>query len=205
MNQIGSDPSTVAATFLGLLITRVSRQIDDFCGRRFYTTTGPETLYFDGNGRPIFIPPIDIISCTGMRLAVDTQHASSGTYTVISTGDFYLRPSYPLNSGPYTWIELSDNPQGDYSTSQMFTFFPGGYNTVRLDGYFGHTNTTTYTGIPAVIRHCATELVVRALRGSKMTYSDVVGVEGLGTATFSRRMPGDIAEQLEPYVRVTPL
>jgi len=202
MQQIGSDPSTVAATFLGLLIDRVSRQIDDYCARRFYTTTGPETLYFDGTDSALFIPPLDIISCTGLRLAVDTQRASSGTYTIISTGDYFLRPSYPLGNGPYTWIELSDNPQGSYSTSQSFTVFPIGYNTIRLDGYFGFSNTTTYTGAPDVIRHCATELVVRALRGSKMTYSDVVGVEGLGSPVFSRRLPTDIADMLDEYKRV---
>ena len=202
MSQIGSDPSTVAATFLALLITRESRHIDDFCGRRFYTTTGPETVYFDGNGRSIFIPPLDILSCSGLRLAVDTHDASSGTYTTISTGDFYLRPSYPLNDGPYTWIELSDDPQASYSTSQAFTSFPVGYNTIRLNGYFGYANTTAYTGVPAVIRHCATELVIRALRGAKMTFNDNVGIEGLGVATFSRQMPSDIAAMLHDYKRV---
>ena len=203
MSQIGSDPSTVTPTFLGLLITRESRRIDDYCNRRFYTTTGPETIYLDGNNSPTLIPPLDIISCSGLRLAVDTHYASSGTYTTISTGDFYLRPSYALNNGPYTWIELSDNPQADYSTSQAFTSFPAGYNTVRLDGYFGYANTTTYTGVPDVIRHCATELVIRALRGAKMTFSDQIGVEGLGVATFSRRLPSDIADLLDEYKRVS--
>ena len=202
MSQIGSDPSTVTATFLALLITRESRHIDDYCNRRFYTTTGVETIYLDGNGRSSLIPPLDIVTCSGLRLAVDTHDASSGTYTVISTGDFFLRPSYPLNDGPYTWIELSDDPQASYSTSQAFTSFPVGYNTVRLDGHFGYANTTAASGVPAVIRHCATELVIRALRGAKTTFSDQVGVEALGVATFSRQMPSDIAAMLHDYKRV---
>lgn len=199
--SLSSDPSTVTATVLGLLITRVSRQIDDITHRRFYTSTGDETVYLNGNGKPrLYDMPYDIVSITTLALAADTVKATSGTYTTISTGDYYLQPSYPTNGWPYQWIELSNQPSGNYSTSFSYTVFPEGYNTVKAIGKLGW-GATGSSSVPDGIRHVATELVVRAWRGRDMNFSDVVGVEGLGTATFSRRIPADLQDILDHYTR----
>lgn len=199
--SLASDPSTVTPTVLGLIITRVSRQIDDITRRRFYTSTGDETVYVNGNGKArLYDLPYDIVSVTTLALAADTVKATSGTYTTISTGDYYLQPSYPSNGWPYQWIELSNQPSGSYSTSFAYTAFPEGYNTVKIVGKFGWSATGS-SAVPDEIRHAATELVVRAWRGRDMNFSDVVGVDGLGTATFSRRIPADIQDILDRYTR----
>ena len=198
--QYASSPSTTLGTLMALLITRVSRQIDGITKRYFYTSTGNETIYFDGNGKYRFTPSQDIVSITTLALAIDTVKATSGTYTTISTGDYYLRPSQLEPGWPYQWLELSNAPSGNYSTSNAFTAFPEGYNTVKIVGKFGWP-TTTISGIPDEIRHAATELTVRAWRGRDMSFNDVVGVEGLNAATFSRRIPSDIQEILDGYTR----
>jgi len=198
---LASDPSTVTATMLGLLITRVSRQIDNITNRRFYTSTGDETLTLNGSGTFRQYALYDFVSVTTLQLAQDTLRASSGTYTTISTADYYLMPRQVSDGQPYRWLELSNVPSGNYSTSFAYTAFPSGYNTVKITGKFGY-NSTVYTTVPDEIRHAATELVVRAWRGRDMNYSDVVGVEGLGTPTFSRRIPSDIQDILDSYTRV---
>ena len=198
--QLTSDPSTVTASMLGLLITRVSRQIDGITRRRFYTSTADETVTLNGSGKARQYATYDIVSITSLKLAADTVKATSGTYTTISTGDFYLMPRQVTDGWPYGWIELSNAPSGNYSTSFAYTCFPEGYNTVQITGKFGW-NATGSSAVPDEIRHCATELVVRAWRGRDMNFSDVVGVEGLNTATFSRRIPSDIADILDGYTR----
>lgn len=199
--QLSSDPSTVTATLLGLLITRVSRQIDNITNRRFFTSTGDEVIYLNGSGKFRQFGLYDFVSVTTLQLAADTVKATSGTYTTISTGDYYLRPSQVSDGWPYGWLELSNAPSGNYSTSFAFTKFPEGYNTVKITGKVGWSATGS-SSVPDEIRHCATEMVVRAWRGRDMNFSDVVGVEGLGTATFSRRIPSDIADILASYTRV---
>ena len=199
--SLSSDPSTVTPTVLGLLITRESRLIDSITRRRFYTSTGDETVKLAGNGRSaLYSLPYDIVSVTTLKLAQDTLKATSGTYTTISTGDYYLMPTVPQNGWPYQWLELTNIPSGDYSTSFSYTTFPEGYNTVQIIGKFGW-NATGSSAVPDEIRHVATELTVRAWRGRDMNYSDVVGVEGLGTATFSRRIPSDLQDILDRYTR----
>ena len=71
---------------------------------------------------------------------------------------------------------------------------------MQIIGKFGW-NATGSSAVPDEIRHVATELTVRAWRGRDMNYSDVVGVEGLGTATFSRRIPSDLQDILDRYTR----
>ena len=199
--SLSSDPSTVTPTVLGLLITRVSRQIDGLTRRRFYTSTGDETVYASGNGRArLYDLPYDLVSVTTLALAADTLKATSGTYTAISTGDYYLMPQTPQDGWPYQWIELPNMPSASYSTSFAYTSFPEGYNTVKIIGKFGW-NATGSSSVPDEIRHAATELVIRAWRGRDMNFSDVVGVEGIGTATFSRRIPSDIQDILDGFTR----
>ena len=42
---------------------------------------------------------------------------------------------------------------------------------------------------------------MREWRGKDQSYSDVVGVESLGTPTFSRRLPMEVQDILDRYTR----
>ena len=44
--------TTVHDTLLDKIATRVSREIDAYCGRRFYVPASDETLTLDGQGNP---------------------------------------------------------------------------------------------------------------------------------------------------------
>lgn len=199
--QLVSDPSTVTASLLGLLITRVSRQIDNITNRRFYTSTGDEILTLNGNGKYRLFGLYDFVSITTLQLATDTVRATSGTYTTISTGDYYLMPRQVQDGWPYQWIEISNTPSANYSTSFAYTSFPDGYNTVKITGKFGW-GATGSSSVPDEIRQVATELVVRAWRGRDMNFNDAIGVEGLGVTNFSRRIPSDLQDILDSFTRV---
>lgn len=200
--QLTSDPSTAINDFLQLIIPRVSRQIDTFTRRRFYGSSGVEVKPFNGNGRCLLLTPLDIASSSGLvlQIARDSVAASSGTYTTIDANDYNLVPDQVRDGWPKHGIELSDIPVGTYSTSYSYTTFPIGRNVVKVTAYWGW-GTTTIAGVPDDIRNAATELAIRAWRGKDMNFSDVIGVEGLGNAAFSRRMPSDIADVLEGYTR----
>lgn len=204
--QLTSDPSTAINDLLQLLTARVSRQIDNITKRRFYSSTATEVKIFNGNGSCRLLTPLDIASSSGLvlQIAFDTVAASSGTFTTIDAKDYNLIPDQVRDGWPKFGIELTDVPVGSYSTSYSYTSFPEGRNTVKVTAYWGWSSTaagTTGNGAPDDIRNAATELVVRAWRGKDMNFNDTIGVEGLGNATFSRRMPADIADVLETYTR----
>ncbi len=198
--QYASDP-TGSTVLMALLIDRMSRRIDKITGRVFYTSSTDVAITLNGSGRYRQTFPLDIVSVTTLQLATDTLKATSGTYTTISTGDFYLMPRQMTDSGwPYQWIELSDDPSGSYSTSQAFTVFPAGYDTVKGTGTSGWGAPGT-SGVPVDIRHACASMVVRAWRAKDQSYGDSVGVEGLGTVSFSQNLTQEVRDILGNYTR----
>jgi hypothetical protein len=200
--QLNSDASTNTNDLLALLIGAKSRDIDDYTQRRFYSSTADETVYFDGNDSARLMTPLDIVSLTSLSVAMNTVAAASGSYTVLSTQDYFLRPSMVRDGWPYMYVELTDQPVGTYTTSRSYTTFPYGHNTIKAVGKFGWASTAiTDTNFPKAVRYAATELVVRAWRAKDANFADTIGVEGLGVATFSKAMPQDVAMILERYKR----
>lgn len=222
--------STTYATVITTIITRVSRAVDNFTRRRFYTSTGVETRYFDG---PMWNPDfgvtygpyayatwgwagrrrsgdlgLDIVSVststgsglTGLFLANGTNDAANGTYSWIDPADYYLRPVNADNVPVFQWLELSDAPIGTYSTAPFMWFSPG-YNTIRIDGKFGW-NSTDYTQVPDAVREVVVEETIRWFKSRDASFADMTGVAELTGATpYSKLLSARSRLILQDYVR----
>lgn len=207
----------LAVAALGSILTRASRVVDQYTGRRFYTSTADETKSFDGPrwvrdpyapapglsywyGSQRWMPNLDIVSITTLQLAVGTNDAANSIYTTIDSRDYFLEPTDRRDGWPALWIEMSDSPVGTYSTA-TFSWFSPGKNTIKVTGKFGW-NTTSSTGVPDDIKECTIELAVRLWRARDAGYSDVVGIDQMGTAVVSRAIPASVRMILDNYRRI---
>ena len=111
----------------------VSRQIDGYCRRRFFTLSA--TRYFDGDGAgSLWVSDLIAVDPAGLSTDdnLDRRHE-----TTWATSDYFL---YPANadptgghddSGPYTRVVV-DTVAGARSR------FPVGLRTVRISGQWGY-------------------------------------------------------------------
>ena len=106
-----------------VVICGVSRDIENFTGRKFYTRT--ETRYYDGGfGRRMLLDE-DLLTVTSLTVDNDAD----GTYddeTWVEDTDFWLTP---FNSWPKNAIEV--HPEGNFSLSQIRK----GYKIAGIWGY----------------------------------------------------------------------
>jgi hypothetical protein len=139
------------------VITAISRQIDNICWQRFYTTASDETRYFTPAHTDYLKPNLPIISITTLK----TDRDGDRTYeTTWATTDYDLKPfDASTDSEPYRWIELT--PNGDYS-------FPKIAKGVEIVGKFGWSTTppmieeACYLGAHRLIKRQDTRLGVSA-------------------------------------------
>ena len=113
------------AQFL-LLAPSVSRQIDEYCNRFFFSKDS-QTMYFSGENRTQLTVP-DILSVTTLK--VDTT--LDGTYDeTIAATDYSL---WPWNDDPKVAIELLPKSTSLY-------IFPSGPKNIEVVGSFGFKET----------------------------------------------------------------
>lgn len=116
------DDAAIEAT-----IEAISREIDNICGQRFFTTTANETRYYTAERRHFLRLPHRIVSVNTLK----TDEDGDRTYEITwQTTDYDLMPyNASLDGEPYFWIETT--PNGDYS-------FPVGIaKGVEISGKFG--------------------------------------------------------------------
>lgn len=136
-------------------ITAASSDIQSYTGRRFARSpsSGETTFYFDvtRGGRELRVPA-GIASMSVLEVATQSQPASGGTYTTVSTAEWFLRPLFAERDfgWPATRVVISDI-SGSY-------FYPG-LNTVRATMALG------FTAIPPEIKAMAERYVVKAYQG----------------------------------------
>lgn len=131
----GEETDNITNTMLSNIITAVSSQIGNFCGRRFYTTDTTEVRYFTTVDGEYLWPDLDIISVTTMAVDYNADRTYS---TSLDTGDYDLLPTNAsLDSKPYSYIRIS--PLGTER-------FPTHQNGVKIEGYFG------WSAIPAAVK-----------------------------------------------------
>ncbi len=95
---------------------------------------------------------------------------------------------------------MSDSPVGTYSTA-TFSWFSPGKNTIKITGKFGW-NTTSSTGVPDDIKEATIEIAVRMYRSRAAGFSDVVGIDQMGTAVFTKALPSSVRMTLDAYRRI---
>jgi hypothetical protein len=113
--------STTDDTVMRKIAQAASRQIDKYCGRKFYVEA--TTKYYDGSGVRLWTD--DILSITTLKTDEDGDATYENTF---ATTDYIL---YPLNGYPKTYIETSND--GDYAG-----FGCGVKKGVEVVGKFGY-------------------------------------------------------------------
>ncbi len=178
-------PDTADDATLEAIITAVSRWIDRYCGRRFYTTASDETRYYEAaQADRLFMD--DIISVTGLA----TDEDGDGVYeTAWAATDYTLEPANAVLDGePYTAIKTT--PNGSYA-------FPVGVSRgVKVVGKFGYSSTTPAPVEEACIIQCA-----RIYRRKDAPFG-VTGSPEFGNTAVIMRLDWDVRYMLETYRRL---
>jgi len=180
----GSTPDDAEDTPLASVITAVSREFDNYCGRRFYTTAADETRYYTAEDAEILLPDDDIVSVTTLKTDGDGDGTYEETWT---TSDYRLEPVNSALAGrPYTWITLK--PQGTRS-------FPVILHCVQIVGKFG------YSATPAPIKEACLLQCIRWYRRKDAPFG-VLGPNEMGQTTFIPKLDPDVQRVLDSYRRV---
>jgi hypothetical protein len=165
---------TTYDTLLGDLITSCSREVDRLTQSQFDLSSGIVRL-FDGKGTKVLIlPKPGFQTVSQLRIKVGGE---SGTWTVVSSSDYYLDPATRPAGEPARWITLAASPA---SVSRFDT----GKRTVEVTGDQG------WATIPPEIATVVLEEVVQSWR-SRGGQRDDPGPTGTSPAPtawlFSRR------------------
>lgn len=169
-------------TLLASIVTRASRFIDTHC--YFPRHLGQETLTEDRPGQvdqwgrlvlTVSKPSIGAITAMSYRTS-PALSATAVDLTKVETEDFRVRADLGLTSLRGQPIRVSISYTGGYASGQ----------------------------IPQDIVHAATVLAARMFKSKDAGWSDVVGNAEMGTFTYSKVMPREVADILEIRRRRVP-
>lgn len=174
-DELGPITDTLDDAALERIIAAVSRQLDVYCGRRFYAAT--QTRYFTATcSDHVWVD--DMLSVTTLKTDTDGDRVYETTWT---TSDYQLEPiNAQLESQPLPYERICTKPLGSHS-------FPTGEHDIQVVGSFGYATTTPSTIKLACLRQCALETMARTAPG---------GVNSVGDAAMPMRAGG-----LHPFVR----
>jgi hypothetical protein len=172
-------------SILEAIVTAVSRQIDDYCRRRFYAVS--ETRYFMARRHDRILVD-DLLSVSALLTDEDGDRTYETTWAVT---DYDLAPdNAQLESQPRPYWEIRATPDGDYC-------FPVGIpRGIKITGSWGFSATT-----PGVVAEACLWQSARVFRASEMPTGTAGGGE------FETHMVGGefqtrtVAAGLHPFVR----
>lgn len=166
-------------------IEAASRQIDGWCGRRFYAAS--ETRYVTAVDWDLCFVD-DLLSVSALATDDDNDRTYSTTWAAT---DYELEPvnaPYTIPPSPYSLIRTT--PDGDYS-------FPSVRRGVKITGSWGFSSTA-----PHDIREACLLLAARLWK-RKDAVLGVAGRGQLGEIVSQIPKDDDIWALLRPYSRVT--
>jgi hypothetical protein len=167
---------------LEISINGASRQIDAYCERVFYATTGTR-LYTPQSSFYVEIDDLSTIT------KLETNSRGDGFDVTWAATDYQLEPLNQLAGGmfqPATRIRAIK----DF----LFPVFDDAEATVRVTGTFG------YAAIPADVQIACILLSERLFKRFDSP-GGVMGFSDIGAIRVSRNDP-DVAALLDPYIRV---
>lgn len=181
-----STSDTAEDARLESIVTAVSRHIDDWTGRRFFTSSADEVRYFtaDCGG---FVEVGDLRSVTTLR----TDAAGSRSYdSTWSSTDFELEPANAaFEAQPYTRI---------YAAPNAAYWFPSGVRRgVQVTGRFGYS-----TSAPDVVREACLIQVGRIFRRRESPFG-IAGNLDQGAIKLAAQLDPDVKAMLSPLRRIT--
>jgi hypothetical protein len=164
------------------VITAVSRQIDEYCHRRFWKNTVNEVRYFTAAwGNLLFCD--DIVSVT----AVATDDDGDRTYsTSLAATDYDLEPYNAVLDGiPYNRLRITPNSSEAFLTSQRGN---------KLTGIFG------WPSIPAQVNEACLIQSIRLFKRKDAPFG-VMGTGEMGQVIAITSLDPDVKMLLEPFVK----
>lgn len=174
---------TADDTILEVVIFDVSRAIDTYCRRHFYTNATDETRYYTPTNYTV-VATDDIASVT--TLAVDTTGARAYG-TTWATTDYDLQPNNAALDGyPYTSIRTT--PNGLYRFDPRLTL------SVKIVGKFG------WATVPGTV-HAACKIWTERLFKRKDAVFGVLGSAGMGSLMAIGEIDPDVKRLLAPPIR----
>jgi len=179
-----NESSTDLDTMIETVVEAVSRKIDGYCGRFFYSAS--ETRYFTPE-HPNRVYLSDVNSTASITVYTDDD--GDGTYeNTWAATDFNLLPANSALEGwPATYIETAIN--GDYS-------FPIVRNGLKIATYFGWAAVPKPVELACILQ--SHRLYKRLMTPLGQASTNALGVQMLNLP----HLDPDIAELLEPYRRL---
>lgn len=180
----GVEPDDYDNAVFDQVITAVSRWIDGFCGRRFYTTAADETRYFTAEWKDR-LEVGDLVSVSSLL----TDEDGDRTYEVTwASTDFDLTPfNAALDGIPYQAIETT--PKGRYC-------FPVGVRKgVKVVGKFG------FASAPAEVKEACLLMSERIYKRKDAPFG-VAGAPEVGEVRLLRELDVDVKQLLSRWVRL---
>lgn len=166
------------------VIQGVSRAIDKYCRRRFFTTANDETRYFTPL-TPWSCWTDDIISIT--TLATDDGGNRSYSTTWASTDYEKLPINAALNGEPYTGITATPN-----GSKRFYPHIPNG---VKIIGKFGYA-----ASAPDVVREACIIQSMRIFKRKDAPFG-IAGAAGMGQLMVVPEIDPDVKGFLAPPIR----
>jgi hypothetical protein len=174
-------------TILELSIEAASREIDGYCERRFYQTTGT-AVYIPQDSFTCEID--DLVTLTSLKSSPD----GTGYTQTWTASDYQFEPLNNLSGGipsPYTRIRAV----GDYTFPVWEPNNVNAYEaTVQVVGTFG------WASVPAAIKQATILLSLRQYR----RYDSPLGVAGFDDVSVIRvgRVDPDVQRLIDPFRKV---
>lgn len=178
-------------TALQRAINVASRQIDRFCGRRFWEDSEDATRYYTAQSSKLLIlhgqpEDVDLTALTTLKVDAGGDGTYETTWTVNT--DFVLEPrNASTNSRPYTQVRVMP------SSGKTFPAVASG---VEIVGTFG------WAAIPDEVREAC---IRQASEVFKMVSEAPFGVAQVGfdgsVSGPSRFLQRDVQLMLQPFVR----
>lgn len=176
---------------LTAVLEGVSREVDNFCGRRFYGAS--QTRYYTpDNSLTLFVDDLTSIAANGLKTDADGDRVYERTW---ATTDFDLWPyNAPLESQVRPYTEIRVTPKGINS-------FPVGMpKSVELNATFGYVAGASTTAPPVVLE--ATLLQSERLFKRKDAIFGVIGSAELGQLLVIPKLDSDVMLLLSPLKRM---
>lgn len=166
-------------------ITSASRAIDEYCGRRFWTTAGTYTQRFYSPLDSYCVQIDDLVTLGTVQIDVDGDGTCETTLT--QNTDFLLEPyNAAADSKPYE--ELRRHPL----SGQLLPCWP---RSVSVTGQFG------WPDVPEQVKSATTMIAIKLFMRMRQAPFGVVGIGIDNTAVRISRSDPDLALLLDPLVR----
>jgi hypothetical protein len=167
-------------TEIDLVIETVSRMIDDFAGRFFYSAGTVVSFYSADRNLSLEIDDVSSVS------SLQTDDAGNGQYeTTWGTADYVLEPfNAALTGRPYTLIRVTTN----------------GNRSFPIDTVKG-VKLTAVRGFPSVPKPIvtATQLQCGRIFNRRNTPFGIAGTLETGTMRLLSRLDPDVEQLVRPY------